>query len=281
MGSNIGFLHPGAMGVSLAATALNTGHRAYWLSEGRSADTRKRAEQHGLSEVRTLEEMCEICSVMIAVCPPHGASAVAEQVQSTAFEGVYADVNAIAPARTRAIGRLFSESKATFVDGGIIGGPAWKPDETILYLSGPGASAVAECFASGPLETEIIGNEIGKASALKMCFAANTKGSAALMCAVLAVADKLGVSEDLQRQWSRRDEGYAPRTLEMVSGVSAKAWRFAGEMAEIATTFQDAGLPGGFHSAAEEVYGRIAEFKGADPLPAAEEVIRRLQEPND
>jgi len=27
---HVGFLHPGAMGISLAATAQNTGHTAYW-----------------------------------------------------------------------------------------------------------------------------------------------------------------------------------------------------------------------------------------------------------
>ena len=44
----IGFLHPGDMGISLAASAQNTGNEVYWASEGRSPDTLARAETKGI-----------------------------------------------------------------------------------------------------------------------------------------------------------------------------------------------------------------------------------------
>jgi len=45
-----------------------------------------------------------------------------------------------------------------------------------------------------------------------------------------------------------------------------KAWRWIGEMEEIAASFQAAGLPGGFHLAAAELYRRLEGFKdGAGP----------------
>ena len=44
-----------------------------------------------------------------------------------------------------------------FVDGGIIGLPATRPGTTWLYLSGPDAGLVAECFSMGPLETTVLG----------------------------------------------------------------------------------------------------------------------------
>ncbi|MCK7519679.1 MAG: DUF1932 domain-containing protein [Ignavibacteriales bacterium] len=43
--------------------------------------------------------------------------------------------------------------------------------------------------------------------------------------------------------------------------MTAKAWRFEGEMHEIASTFEGAGLPDGFHEAAAEIYHRMAGFK--------------------
>ena len=273
---HIGFLHPGAMGISLAASARNTGHTAYWASAGRSPATRERAEAHGLVELQTLQELCDACPVIVSVCPPHAATEVAEQVLACSFQGLYADVNAISPQRAGAIGQRMASAGVEFVDGGIIGGPAWKPDTTMLYLAGPAANQIATCFAAGPLATEVIGAEIGKASALKMCFAAYTKGSTALLCAIVAAAEELGVREDLERQWSRHDSDFAQQTLDRVRGVTAKAWRFSGEMAEIAATFEGVGLPGGFHLAAREVYERIAGFKGADPLPEVEEVLEAL-----
>jgi hypothetical protein len=61
-----------------------------------------------------------------------------------------------------------------------------------------------------------------------------------------------------------------------VRNVTAKAWRFAGEMAEISATFREAGLPGEFHAAAEMIYQRIAGFKDAPETPTLEEVLEKL-----
>src|SRR5690606_1350971 len=146
-----------------------------------------------------------------------------------------------------------------FVDGGIIGGPAWKPDSTWLYLSGGAAQTAADYFSAGPLGTRVIGDEIGKASALKMWFEAYSKGLTALMCASLAASEALDVRAELQELWSR-DKATDPQR---VRGVTAKAWRFVGEMGEISATFSAAGVPGEFHEGAAEIYQRLASFKDA------------------
>jgi 3-hydroxyisobutyrate dehydrogenase-like beta-hydroxyacid dehydrogenase len=127
----------------------------------------------------------------------------------------------------------------------------------------------------------VIGDQIGKASALKMCYAANTKGTTALLCAVLATAERMGVREELQRQWTRGDAEYAEGAVERVRNVTKKAWRFAGEMDEIASTFRGAGLPGEFHDAASVLYRRIARFKDAPSLPPLEEVLSVLASGGD
>ncbi|MBN1877238.1 MAG: NAD(P)-dependent oxidoreductase [Anaerolineae bacterium] len=273
---NLGILHPGQMGISVAASAQNSGHPVYWVSEGRSTQTRERAESFELKDAGTLAALCEICPIIVSVCPPHAAEDVARAVLAQGFTGLYVDVNAVAPQRVRRIGQAMDEAGATFVDGGIIGGPAWTPGQTWLYLSGPQAYQAAACFERGPLETQIIGDEIGSASALKMCFAAYTKGSTALLCAILATAERLGVREMLEYQWSRGGSDFASQTRERTQRVTAKAWRFAGEMDEIAATFESAGLPGGFHRAAGEVYRRIAGFKDAPDMPPLDEVLAAL-----
>jgi len=202
---------------------------------------------------------------------------VAAQVRACAFRGLYLDANAISPQRTLRIGRAMEEAGVAFVDGSIIGGPAWEPGRTWLYLAGREAGRAADCFSAGPLETCIIGEEIGRAAALKMCFAAYTKGSTALLCAILATAEELGVRPELEAQWSRGGSDFARQTQERVRRVTAKAWRFAGEMEEISATFEQAGLPGEFHAAAADVYRRIAHFKSAE-TPALDEVLAALVE---
>jgi 3-hydroxyisobutyrate dehydrogenase-like beta-hydroxyacid dehydrogenase len=214
--------------------------------------------------------------VIISICPPHAAEKVALQVVEAGFNGLYLDANAISPQRAFKLGQMMKATGIRFVDGGIIGGPAWKPMETSMYLSGEHANKIAACFSKGPLETKIIGNEIGKASALKMCYAAYTKGTTALLSAILAAAESLDVREELYQQWDVDEQGFAEQMNRRVVRVTAKAWRFEGEMKEIASTFREAGLPDGFHLAATEVYSRMARFKDASETPPLDDVLKTL-----
>jgi 3-hydroxyisobutyrate dehydrogenase-like beta-hydroxyacid dehydrogenase len=275
----IGFLHPGDMGISIAASAQNAGNEVYWASEGRSPDTHDRAAKYGLRDAHTLANMCAECAIIVSVCPPHAAEEVAQQVLTAGFAGMYLDANAIAPRRAERIGAHMTAAGVSFVDGGIIGGPAWKPGSTWLYLAGPQAEQLAACFAAGPLETQVLGAQIGRASALKMCFAAYTKGTTALLCAILATAEDLGVRADLEQHWQRDDPQFTDEVAQRVRRVTAKAWRFAGEMEEIADTFRSAGMPSEFHAAAANVYRQLADFKTASSTPALEDVLAALLRP--
>jgi 3-hydroxyisobutyrate dehydrogenase-like beta-hydroxyacid dehydrogenase len=276
MKETIGIIHPGEMGISVAASAQAGGNIVMWASQGRSPQTRARASAHSLVDAVTIENLCRSCSIIICVCPPHAAGESANQVMACSFKGLYVDVNAIAPQNTKQISEKMRDSGITFVDGGIIGGPAWKPDSTRLYLSGDEAKRLADCFTEGLLETEIISPEVGDASSLKMCYAALTKGTNALLCAVMGAAESLGVREHLQRQWERDEMGSTERNFQRVRRVTAKAWRFAGEMEEIASTFESAGVPAGFHNAAAEIYTRMEGFKEHKQLPQLEDVLSAI-----
>jgi 3-hydroxyisobutyrate dehydrogenase-like beta-hydroxyacid dehydrogenase len=274
--SKIGILHPGEMGVSIAASAINSGHQVYWLSEGRSDKTRARATQYDLQGFDSAIPFFQICEVLLSVCPPHAAEDVATFVSQSGFKGLYLDANAISPQHAIKIGEILEAKGSQFVDGGIIGGPAWTPNETCLYLSGEQANEIASYFSNGPLETKIIGNEIGKASALKMCYAAYTKGTTALLSAILATAESLDIREELYQQWDMDEQGFSEQVSRRVARVTAKAWRFEGEMQEIASTFREAGVPDGFHLAAANVYSRMANFKELSTPPSLNDVLKAL-----
>jgi 3-hydroxyisobutyrate dehydrogenase-like beta-hydroxyacid dehydrogenase len=276
MGRDIGVLHPGAMGISLAASAKNSGNTVFWSSEGRSQTTHERAGGQELVDAGTLQSLCEGCNAIICICPPAAAEEVARSVSTTGFRGLYIDANAISPTRTRRIHAIMAAAGARFVDGSVIGGPAWTPGRTWLYLAGPDAEEAAACFAAGPLETSILGPEMGHAAALKMCFAAYTKGSSALLSGIMAAAEANGVLEALTAQWGRNGSDFAEQTERRVRGVTTRAWRFAGELEEIADTFRDAGLPAGFGEAAAEIYRRTTRFKDAPEPPPLGEVLAAL-----
>jgi hypothetical protein len=109
-----------------------------------------------------------------------------------------------------------------------------------------------------------------------MCYAAWTKGSAALLAAIRALAVAEDVESALLEEWNISQHGLEARSAAGACNNAFKAWRFAGEMREIAATFEAAGLPGGFHQGAGDIYTRLAGYKDCDPPPPLAEVIEKL-----
>jgi 3-hydroxyisobutyrate dehydrogenase-like beta-hydroxyacid dehydrogenase len=247
-----GFLHPGERGASIAALCDG---ETVWCSAGRSPATRRRAAAAGMTEVGSLAEMAERVDLIVAICPPATAEAIADAVAIEQFGGIYADLNAIAPATARRLGERFEH----FVDGGIIGPPATTPGTTRLYLSGTDAAVVASRWRTPQLDVRIVDGGVGAASAVKTCFAAWTKGSAALLLTVRALARAEDVEGALLAEWATSIPGLVERSERAARDNGPKAWRFVGEMHEIGASLADAGLPAGFAIAAAEVYQRLAD----------------------
>ncbi|MDP9465408.1 MAG: DUF1932 domain-containing protein, partial [Actinomycetota bacterium] len=162
------------------------------------------------------------------------------------------------PATARAIGGQFRQ----FVDGGVIGPPVRAKGSTRLYLTGDAAGEVADLWRGTALETRLVDGGAGAASAVKVCFAAWTKGTAALLLAIRALAVAEDVEEALLAEWATSIPGLAEQSELAAVGNAPKAWRFAGELDEIAESFAAHTLPDGFGRAAAEVYERLAGFKG-------------------
>lgn len=267
------------MGSSIGAAARAGGAEVLWASEDRSAASRERAAGDGLTDAGTLRELVAASGVIVSVCPPHAALDVARSVAALDFRGIYADVNAVAPATARTIAAIIEAGGARCVDGGIVGGPARSAGATRLYLAGSDAEGVAALFAGSLLGVVIVAGGVGAASALKMAYAAWTKGSAALLLAVRALAAAEGIETDLLAEWELSQPGLAERSAAALTRAPEKAWRFTGEMREIAAAFAAADLPDGFHCAAEEIYGRIAFLRGRNPSP--DEIIAALRAGRD
>ena len=278
--STIGLLHPGDMGSMVGASARANGLRVLWASEGRSAQTRERATAAGLEDMKGLAPVVAASQIVLSVCPPHAAVDLAREVAAQGFSGVYVDGNAVSPQTGREIGRIVEKGGATFVDGGIIGPPPRKRGTTRLYLSGEQAGTIARLFEEGPLEAIAIDGGPGAASALKMAYAAYTKGTSALLIAIRALAMQAGVDQALLDEWGRSQPGVAVRSESAARDNARKAWRFTGEMAEIAATLEAADLPGGFFHAAGEIYERLAKYKDAAETPSAEEVVKAALQRN-
>ena len=274
---SITLLHPGEMGAAVGACLREHGLRVLWISAGRSAATRGRARASALEDMARLEDALEASDIVLSICPPHGAVDVAASVAKTGFRGIYVDANAIAPTTTRKVGRLVEAAGATFVDGAIIGPPPTSERRTRLYLAGPSREEVAALFHSTHLQAIALEDTVGAASALKMCYAAWSKGTTALLVSIRALAQSEGVDAHLLQEWSLSQP--APlRQSDMVPGTARKAWRWVAEMEEIAASFEAAQLPGGFHRAAADIYRRLLDFKEQAATPALAAVLAKLRQ---
>jgi len=273
----IGLLHPGEMGAAVASCLTARGHEVRWVSEGRGPATAARAAQAGLADAGTVNALAGQAGIILSVCPPHAALPTARAVAAAGFTGVYVDANAISPGTACDVRAVVEAAGARYVDGGIIGLPPVPahagdgdaagagPGGTRLYLAGGPAGGeaagpaeeVAALFEGTSLNPEILRNENpAGASALKMAYAAWTKGSAALVLAARALARAEGVEDGLLAEWSLSQPGLEGRSQGAARSAAAKGWRWVGEMEEIAASMTADGLPGGFHQAAAEVFRR-------------------------
>lgn len=262
----IAILHPGEMGSAVAA-ALDPTVTAGWCGRDRSDATRRRAEQLRLEELADLGRVAAWADAVVSVCPPAAARALAEDVLAAGFRGLYLDANAVSPTTARRIGSEVGAAGAAFVDGGIIGPAPRRGGTTRLYLAGGRATEVAAWFEDGPLGTVVLPGTVGDASALKAAYAGWTKASAALLVAVRGYARAAGVEEPLLEEWDRSQPGLRDRSDASFERLSRTAWRFEGEMREIAATMDDHGLPADFHDGAAAVFQRLARAGDADGDP--------------
>ncbi len=251
-GQTVGLLHPGEMGAAIGAVLVNQGQRVVWASAGRSATTRERAQAAGLEDASSVGRLVQLSDAIVSVCPPHAAREVARSVAG--FEGVFVDANAVAPATARELSETVAGAGGEFVDGGIVGPPPGAAGTTRLYLSGSAAAGVADLFAGSAVDARVVSDEVGAASAVKMAYAAWTKGTAALLIAIRELARAEQVEPVLLEEWRSSLPELLERSERAVRSGQAKGWRWVGEMEEIAATFSAAGLPGGFHQAAAEVF---------------------------
>jgi 3-hydroxyisobutyrate dehydrogenase-like beta-hydroxyacid dehydrogenase len=265
--ATIGLLHPGEMGAAVGGCLVSVGHTVLWDPDGRSRATTGRALGAGLDGAG-LAAVISRSSVILSVCPPHAVLEVARRVAECGYGGIYVDANAVSVATAAQVADIVTAGGAAYVDGGIIGLPPENAGRTRLYLSGRQASEVQALFRRSALEARIAEGPPYAASAVKMAYAAWTKGTSALLLACRALARAEGVERTLLAEWALSQKGLPAQCEGAASAAALKGWRWVAEMEEIAASMAAAGLPHGFHEAAADVYDRASRSGGAQAAPS-------------
>lgn len=277
----VGILSPGDMGHIIGGVILAHGLRVITCLHGRSTRTRSLAISAGITDVPTYRELIEKSDVILSILVPAEAKSAAKNIASALddipTELVYADCNAIAPETVSQIRDIITATGTRFVDASIIGPPPRKEGTTRLYASGPDLRTFEELAHYG-LDIRPLGEEVGLASAIKMCYASLTKGLTALATELLTAAEILGVSEALKTEFQLSQPLLYKRMEEGLPVMPPKSHRWVGEMEEIAATFEHIGLTPKILGGAADMYRFVQQTKLADLSSDAELALPTLTE---
>lgn len=196
--------------------------------------------------------------MLLSLCPPAAAEETAARVAELGVAGagtVYVEANAVSPSRVQLIADRLSSTPV--IDAAVVGSPPAGGKSPTLYLSGPGKQAdrIAELFAGTDVRTHVLGDSIGKASALKLAYSSYQKVSRVLAAVAYGAADTYGVADELLAIAAKRTRSYLVET-DYIPKTAARAWRWGPELEDAAALLADAGLPDSLMHAAAATLAR-------------------------
>jgi 3-hydroxyisobutyrate dehydrogenase-like beta-hydroxyacid dehydrogenase len=273
----VGLLSPGEMGHTIGQVLHANGLRVLTHLGGRSERSRALAAQAGMEDTPSIDDLVGEAEILLSVLVPARATAIADQVanaiERTRADLLYVDCNAIAPPTVERIGARILSAGGRFADAGIVGPPPRRPGTARFFASGPGATEFAELAAAG-LDVRVIGDRIGQASGLKMCYAALTKGLIALGTELLLAAHLMGLDDALRDEQRESIPSVLSWIEGMMPSMPPKAYRWVGEMEEIAATFAALGLTPRMLEGAADMYLFVAETPLGRETPETRDTSR-------
>ncbi|KAF8893931.1 hypothetical protein BD779DRAFT_1504313 [Infundibulicybe gibba] len=270
----IAIVAAGAMGSAVGRKLTDAGCVVLTNLDGRSEETRRRAREAGMRDT-SFRDMVQQAHIFMSILPPRDARTLAQKVVAAQEAGgdarpfIFADCNAVNPVSVKDIGELFSGTSIQFVDACIIGGPPSDGYDPTFYASvGHGAGASLEEFVAltrfglkiTPLRGD--GSGIGAASALKMSYAGISKGIIGLFATMILAASRSSpaTADALIHELRASQPGLLQRLTQTVPPMLPKAYRFVGEMKEIAGFV--GGDEGETYEGLSKLYENIAGNKG-------------------
>ena len=255
MNPTVAVVAQGAMGAGVGGRLVERGLNVITSLAGRSEASAKRAKEAGM--VAASDQECAQADYFLSILPPSEALSLAQKMAAligpSNKKPIYVDCNAVSPPTKVEIGNVILKAGAPFVDVGIIGLPPQKDGSSPwLHASGADAARFAPIGDFG-INDNVIEGPIGAASALKMSYAGITKGVTAIGAMMMLAATRNGAAAGLRGEFDRSQKALLPWFQRSIPAMYSKAYRFVGEMEEIADFVGD-------DPAARKVYQAIAEF---------------------
>lgn len=272
----LAIVSPGAMGQAIARVVVHHGAPPVLTClEGRSERTKSLASDAGIEDVKNFQALFSRADVILSVLVPSNAFEVVEKAVEAANsvgsgkKPIFVDLNALAPNTVKDFDVKLAQAGLDLVDGCILGPPPQvkTASKTKIYLSGKRAEEVQVILKQYGLDVRVLGPEIGQASGLKMFYSTMMKGIIALGTEAMVGSKALGLYDAFTSELKDSAPDVLQRLESGVPGMCPKAYRFHGEMEEIAHTYEDIGLTPTIFKGAAELYRFV------ESTPLGKEVV--------
>ncbi|MBT5623170.1 MAG: DUF1932 domain-containing protein [Acidiferrobacteraceae bacterium] len=277
--NKVAILSPGAMGHAVGRVLAEHGVDIMTCLAGRSERTHRLASAAGFTEIPTLEDLVCEADLVLSILVPVDAEAIACQLagalKATGAQPYIADCNAISPMRSAKIETIIQSAGGRFIDASIIGPPPGQGAPPRFYVSGIHAEVMLPLDGKG-IVVKSLGETIGRASGIKMCYAALTKGTSTLQVALLTAAESMGLTEELRQELAYSQAAALQSMESTIPRLPPNAHRWVGEMEEIASTFAKVGVTSHFHLGAAAIYRLLEATSFANESPETIDPDRTL-----
>ena len=278
---SVAILSPGDMGHAIGQLLRENELRVLTCLAGRSSRTKELSEQAGITDVPNINDLVEqsdvLMSVTVSEAVPGLCREIADAVKATGTDLLFAECNAIAPELSKDMEGVLNEGGARYVDASIIGGPPRNGSSPRVYASGNNVAEFLQ-FRDFGLDVRDLGDRLGRASGIKMCYAAMTKGTTALHAELLIAAEKMGLTEEVMTEFAGSQSAAVTRMEGWIPTMPAKSRRWVSEMEEIEKTFADLGLTPNIFKGVADMYRMIGATPLGDENPETRDKDRNLAE---
>jgi 3-hydroxyisobutyrate dehydrogenase-like beta-hydroxyacid dehydrogenase len=244
----IGFGEAGSiLGADLAATGREVVTYDILLDApaGRAAMLEK-ARRAGVQTADTFNAAVKDADLVLCAVTAASSADVALNASKALRAGqIFLDINSCSPATKRANAETVHSSGADYVEAAVMAPVQPQRLKVPMLLGGRRATDMATALTALGMNASPISEEIGVASAVKMCRSIVIKGLEALTVESMLAARRFGAEKEVlaslqgtfpQMGWQDKLPDY------LVSRVAEHGRRRAAEMREVAHTLEDVGM---------------------------------------
>lgn len=228
-----------------------------------------------VSSTDTLSEAVAGADAIISVVTADQALSVAKSSAAHLSAGqIFLDFNSVAPDTKRQAARSVEQSGADYIDVAVMAPVHPKRLGTPLLISGSRADDAVEYLAgAGFTNLRVVGDEVGKASSIKMVRSIMIKGMEALRACCAMSAVRAGVLDDvadsLGAEWLDKTNYSLDRMLKHGN-------RRAAEMEEVTATIEALGVDSGLVRATTDWQRMLSEAAAGDAPEGLEDRLALL-----